>query len=89
MATVTLDDLLAVSPPPDLVKIDIEGAEVLALRGATRLVRDVRPLFYVEVTDATATEVFDIFSARGYRASDLDGAPLVAQGYANVLFTPE
>jgi len=35
VAAITLDQLLADYPPPDLVKIDVEGAEVAVLEGAT------------------------------------------------------
>ena len=46
--TLRLDDLLAISVPT-VVKIDIEGAEVIALRGATKLLAEVRPTLIVEV----------------------------------------
>jgi FkbM family methyltransferase len=44
---VTLDDCLDV-PPVRLVKIDVEGMEVDALRGATRFIAKFRPTLYVE-----------------------------------------
>jgi FkbM family methyltransferase len=45
---VSLDSLLTHSTP-DFVKIDIEGAEVLALEGASDLLSRVRPKMYLEV----------------------------------------
>lgn len=45
----TLDGLLDFGRPPALVKLDVEGAEVAAMRGATRLLREVRPILFVEV----------------------------------------
>jgi FkbM family methyltransferase len=48
----TLDALLAASrlPEPDVVKIDVEGAELLVLRGASALLaRGARPLMLVEL----------------------------------------
>lgn len=47
--TVTLDWLLAHFSAPDVVKMDIEGAELLALRGASALLRGPRPAIYLEV----------------------------------------
>ena len=46
-----LDDLVASSdlPPPGFIKIDIEGAELDALEGASNLVKTVRPTFLIEV----------------------------------------
>ena len=34
---------------PELVKIDVEGAELAVLRGATHTIRNARPIFIVEV----------------------------------------
>lgn len=45
--TVTLDTLLARYGRPDLVKLDVEGAEVRALDGATRLLES-RPRMVIE-----------------------------------------
>jgi len=45
-----LDTLLNdIKPLPTLVKIDIEGFEVEALKGADRLLRSVRPAFIIEI----------------------------------------
>lgn len=53
---VTLDDLLAhhdmafmSADRPDVVSIDIEGAEYQALLGAIRLLEEVRPILFVSV----------------------------------------
>jgi FkbM family methyltransferase len=51
--TTTLDSLLGEFGRPALIKIDIEGAELLALRGATTLLREVRPIIACEVGDRT------------------------------------
>ena len=47
--TFTLDHLLDSYPMPDLLKIDVEGAEFQVLQGASRMLSDVRPKIYVEV----------------------------------------
>jgi FkbM family methyltransferase len=47
--TLTLDSLLEVSPAPDVIKIDVEGAEYEVLKGA-RKVFDCRPLIFCEIT---------------------------------------
>jgi FkbM family methyltransferase len=48
----TLDDVAAESGPPDLVKIDVEGAELDVLRGGVELVRTACPPLIVEFTRA-------------------------------------
>ena len=48
----TLDRVLsALLPPPTMIKIDIEGAEVLALRGALGILREYKPVILCEVSE--------------------------------------
>ena len=47
--TVTLDWLVGHFPPPSIVKIDIEGMEASALRGASQLLQ-LKPTILCEVT---------------------------------------
>src|SRR5262249_37019390 len=44
----TLDDLLAEQDRVDAVKIDIEGAEYMALKGGTKLLARCRPVIFSE-----------------------------------------
>lgn len=54
--TVSLDELVLNKklPPPDLIKMDIEGAEVLALNGSTRVVNEFHPVLII------STHGFDV-----------------------------
>lgn len=47
----TLDDFARASPRPDLVKIDVEGAESEVLKGADQLFRVCRPILLCEIHD--------------------------------------
>ena len=54
--TLTLDDYFAARDVfPDLLKIDVEGAESKVLRGASYLLAKVRPVIFVEVHPANLT----------------------------------
>jgi FkbM family methyltransferase len=54
---ITLDDFVAAgAPPPQLVKIDVEGGEYEVLRGGTNLFAHQRPLMIVEVHHQQAAE---------------------------------
>ncbi len=70
VAGVTLDSLLDIGPAPDVLKIDVEGAEMLALRGATRLLSENRPQIFCEVTAENATDVGALFESFDYAVFD-------------------
>lgn len=100
----TLDAYLAQSPVPkvDVIKVDIEGAELPFLRGAEQTLRTYRPRLIVEVQDKsaaaagyTASDILDYLSGLGYTFERIGSngrlAPLTASGptdYQNVLCTP-
>jgi FkbM family methyltransferase len=72
---VTLDGLLGGSPAPRLVKIDTEGAELLCLQGAGRLLHEVRPTLLCEVAAANAREVGALLHGHGYTLFDATAHP--------------
>ena len=47
MRTTTLDRLMGELPLPDLIEMDIEGAEYSALRGAEQLLRKSSPVIFL------------------------------------------
>ncbi len=76
-----LDDLIQSEglESVDLVKMDVEGAELLVLSGAEHLFRDLRPVWFVEVDDdraiafgKSANAIFNFFFNGGYRAFVID-----------------
>lgn len=86
--TLKLDTLLASQPAPDFVKIDIEGAELIALRGGTKLISDVRPIFYIEVGRDVSQAVFDLFAGNGYVGFSHNYDPLQGDCDNNSFFVP-
>jgi len=68
----TLDLLLQGRQAPSLVKIDVEGAELAILRGASNLLEMVRPKLLIEVGDSTRDEVIDILHTAQYRVADYE-----------------
>lgn len=86
--TLTLDDLLQTFDRPTLVKIDIEGAELLALRGAARLLSEVRPTILIEVGDEAADSVTQILFAAGYQLRDAETGEQVSRCRYNTIATP-
>ncbi len=64
--TVTLDALLAHVPAPDVLKIDVEGAETLVLQGGPSVL-ETGPLIVCEVAGENAHRVGEVLRERGYR----------------------
>ncbi|GAB4470405.1 MAG: hypothetical protein Kow0088_03260 [Anaerolineales bacterium] len=67
---VSLDDLVFERgyPAPAVVKIDIEGGEVAALQGMSRLLKNVRPLILIETHNQACTETaWHVLTEVGYR----------------------
>ena len=72
------------NPPPDFVKLDVEGAEGRALAGARRLLAEQRPGLLLEIHGGPGREVFALLEEFGYRAVNLatGGVPRTADEFA-------
>lgn len=72
--TVTLDWLAGRFPAPDVLKIDVEGAEVAVLGGGARVLAQ-SPAVICEVTAQNATAVSSTLTGHGYTLYDGDNHP--------------
>jgi len=55
------------NPPPDVIKIDIEGGETLALPGMRRLLSEVHPIIFLELHGEQAARIaWDTLTKAGY-----------------------
>lgn len=95
-------DNIGLTVEPSVIKIDVEGAEYLVLRGLLPALRrwDRRPPIICEIGwgagghPAWAEELamFSELTALGYRATSLDGLPVVLEEISktcDVMFLPE
>jgi len=67
---ISLDDFVYAQnhPAPQVIKMDIEGGEVLALPGMRRILGEVHPLVLLELHGPQAARLaWDEFNAAGYR----------------------
>jgi FkbM family methyltransferase len=81
---VAIDDLLASGelPPPTLVKIDVEGAELAVLSGMRATIERHRPAIICELHDTHAAFV-DAMDAHGYRVINLEGTVAMREAGAS------
>lgn len=73
--SVSIDWLSERLPAPDVIKIDVEGAEVEVLRGGIGLLRRKSPVVVCEVCSEASREVTDLFKSIGYRIYDGEVLP--------------
>lgn len=88
----TIDSLVQAqqTPPPDLIKLDIERAEVGAIMGATQVLEKSRPLVLVELHD-TQQWVLPLLEKARYQVCILGKAApaAAATGQDHVLAIPQ
>ncbi len=78
LESTTLDLFAQSHPPPNFIKIDVEGEEFRVLEGARRLLSEHRPKICCEVhSSGTAREVVALLKSYEYRLSTPDGQPFV------------
>jgi FkbM family methyltransferase len=82
-----LDTLLAEGalPPPHVIKIDVEGAEALLLRGAERLLREHSPKLLIELHGIREIrDVLALLDRMGYAVAGKVEPHLHPSGYGRV-----
>jgi FkbM family methyltransferase len=81
----SVDDLVArlALPAVNVVKIDVEGAELDVVAGMQRVLAEQRPVVIAEMHDRN-TEFCGAMAAAGYRVCNLDGLEAVPDAGPNV-----
>jgi FkbM family methyltransferase len=79
VSVVSIDELVAAGeiPPPDVLKIDTEGAELQAIEGMRETIARRRPAIVCELHDTNA-EFCALMDELGYVTTNLDGPEPVA-----------
>jgi FkbM family methyltransferase len=87
---VPLDALLNEHAPPQLVMMDIEGAEGIVIPAATRFLDEVRPTWLIELHGEGGAAAYDTLVDHGYavRQSQPGDAEHLATLRSHALFTP-
>jgi FkbM family methyltransferase len=93
VAVETLDEALAGKPAPQLVKVDVEGAEILVLRGARQTLVAAKPILVYEHSAESAARydgdplaIHRLLADAAYEIRDIfGGGPYDADAYAAVV----
>jgi len=89
----TLDELvMELGSPPDLMKVDIEGAEVEMLRGAKKILDEFRPVIFLALhSKGIFDDLVETVPKWKYVIKELDGADVRGADYRDevVLFPAE
>jgi FkbM family methyltransferase len=91
--TFNLDWLLGHFPPPQVLKIDVEGAELEVLSKQTRMLHEVRPTIICEVASSSAPEMTALLCSAEYILYDgemmLEGARPISQAPWSTIALPK
>lgn len=94
---VTLDQYVAEEKiVPDIIKIDVEGAEVSVLAGAIKTIELFKPLIYLSVHPKELKEtpeglagLIDLIGEIGYCCVEIDGSQVVNYRLAEYILKPD
>ncbi len=77
---VTLDEFASENPPPDLIKCDVEGAEVEVFRGARTLLATRKPTIICEIHSPENDRMLgELFAQCGYLVRRIDSNHILAE----------
>lgn len=73
--SITLDWLSENMPAPDVVKIDVEGAELIVFEGSTKILSVYRPVIITEVFNVNSDRMKDIVNEYDYVSVNAEEFP--------------
>ncbi len=88
--SVTLDSLLLHFPAPSVVKIDVETHETSVLRGAEKILNEIKPKILCEVHKQNSMDVTNLLHAAGYQlyGAQTQPHPPTKRAWFNTLAVP-
>ncbi|MBI2135305.1 FkbM family methyltransferase [Candidatus Woesearchaeota archaeon] len=81
--TIMIDDLKL---SPDIIKIDIEGAELDALLGCRKTIKKYSPYFMIEYNESNFKDIWRFLSKRGYELFGFDPKKMKFEAFSKDRF---
>lgn len=90
VCTLALDSLLDEFAAPSVIKIDVEGAELMVMSGARRVLKQCRPVVLIEADKLSSPQLVDLFRENDYELFDgeKDALTPIAECSYNTLAIP-
>jgi len=88
VTTIPLDYLLEIYPAPNLIKIDVEGAEEMVMDGMTKVLTEARPKVYMEVGVEQFESIVSRMAGHSYQCCRPNGTLVDRHCSENYLFIP-
>ncbi len=89
VATLPLDLLLNHYTPPNIIKIDVEGAELEVLMGMNRILSEVRPELYCEVSGSNREQFLSMIHGFDYVIRNINTGKQESVIGSNVFLSPK
>lgn len=87
VSTVSLDDFAREHQAPSVIKIDIEGFELAALKGGSNLLNSSHPVLFLE-TYSKREQIFSFLNSLDYRVFDSDRRQNAGPETTNIVAVP-
>jgi FkbM family methyltransferase len=88
--SLTLDFLLDYFPAPSVLKIDVETHELSVLKGAARLLNEIRPTIWCEVAHENSAEITELLHIARYKlfGAEIQPHPTTDRAWFHTLAIP-
>lgn len=93
----TLDSIFKANKlVPEVIKIDVEGAEINVLKGGVNTIKKYRPYIFlsvhpaeIELLNQSVSDLRMLIHSLGYRVTNIDGSPVTHFGLKEYILKPK
>ena len=79
VSVISIDDFVKENPPPDIIKIDVEGEEFNAVKGAEETLKKYAPVLFVATDDKPESLYVEFFNKVDYKITHREKNFIIAE----------